>query len=561
MSKGSLFWSQARGRVGDVVFSINKGQTVTRKYQAVVSNPKTNKQMLQRATFANCVKFYRRAMSAFFRFAYEDKKTKESDFNAFMRHNTSARSSWLKRTQVAGTYPAISNAFVLTDGSLNEAVIQDARGSRPYLESASLQATAGTIGEISSALMADYGLISGDIVTVVRVSSEVASLYASNPPAYPKWDVVQFTIAPSSTAPISGVASWLSLSTSLGMYLDTALKNTCYWYGVCFSRKQTNASLLVSHSELYANAVAYNLFVEAKGDVWKEIVLESWQASGDAVLEGSLVSTSQNAVITTVSGDPIPHVSSTVMNSGITSSGILVGTGLSALSISDFSGEGIIVTGLTIDSDTQATITIEGTGSAPTTWTLTYKGTVISRATSVIPVITSATPNSVSVIDTGDSGVFVIEGTNVDSISASDLVSSDEHLVINSVVASSNTRATVSYSATANVSAATIKYAGTTIFEVKEAQVTITSPATAKTLTQGSNTIALVGTDLDSLTLYSFTVDGTISLVSYTAASSTQATLTVSCGTPSTTTDYYVKYGNKELGVLNHSDEDDTHYA
>lgn len=51
MAKGNLFLSQARGKVGSVVFSRVDGQQVTRVYTDQVKNPKSEAQNLQRAIF------------------------------------------------------------------------------------------------------------------------------------------------------------------------------------------------------------------------------------------------------------------------------------------------------------------------------------------------------------------------------------------------------------------------------------------------------------------------------------------------------------------------------
>lgn len=51
MAKGNLFLSQARGKVGSVVFYRKDGEQVTRVYTSQVSNPKTSAQSLQRAIF------------------------------------------------------------------------------------------------------------------------------------------------------------------------------------------------------------------------------------------------------------------------------------------------------------------------------------------------------------------------------------------------------------------------------------------------------------------------------------------------------------------------------
>lgn len=87
MARGSMFWSTSRGKVGDVVQSIVKGQTVTRKYQPKVNNPKTYNQVYQRVKFAEAVKMYKDAALNNWQFIYEDQLQRESSYNAFMRHN------------------------------------------------------------------------------------------------------------------------------------------------------------------------------------------------------------------------------------------------------------------------------------------------------------------------------------------------------------------------------------------------------------------------------------------------------------------------------------------
>ena len=56
MATGNLFQGQARGKVGDVVFSVVGGKQVTRPYVERQHNPRTDKQLMQRAIFANFVK-------------------------------------------------------------------------------------------------------------------------------------------------------------------------------------------------------------------------------------------------------------------------------------------------------------------------------------------------------------------------------------------------------------------------------------------------------------------------------------------------------------------------
>lgn len=53
MGKGNAFLGQLRGKVGDVVFSVVDGKQISRPYVDRPSNPRTDKQLMQRAIFAN----------------------------------------------------------------------------------------------------------------------------------------------------------------------------------------------------------------------------------------------------------------------------------------------------------------------------------------------------------------------------------------------------------------------------------------------------------------------------------------------------------------------------
>lgn len=87
MSKGSIFWGKSRGKLGEMVLSVVKGQQTQRAYNARPANPRTEFQMLQRMRFASAGKFFAKSQQALFKMAFEGKTQLESDFNAFMRTN------------------------------------------------------------------------------------------------------------------------------------------------------------------------------------------------------------------------------------------------------------------------------------------------------------------------------------------------------------------------------------------------------------------------------------------------------------------------------------------
>ena len=107
----------SRGSVGDVTFSRLKGQQIAKARNRNPNNPKTKTQMMQRSLFVSATKFYQQARAKFFKFAFEDKKLHESDFNAFMRHNVKNGTNMTKEAVQAYNYPALG-MWALSKGSL-----------------------------------------------------------------------------------------------------------------------------------------------------------------------------------------------------------------------------------------------------------------------------------------------------------------------------------------------------------------------------------------------------------------------------------------------------------
>ena len=89
MSKRSLFWGQASGKLGEAVFYRAKGEQRTRTYVAKIANPKTLAQMSNRVAMLNLVSGYR-SISSVLGKSFVDKRSNESDYNAFVRNSKSA---------------------------------------------------------------------------------------------------------------------------------------------------------------------------------------------------------------------------------------------------------------------------------------------------------------------------------------------------------------------------------------------------------------------------------------------------------------------------------------
>lgn len=286
MAKGNLFLSQARGKVGSVVFAVTKGQQISRVYNPKPSNPRSYSQQAQRALLANMTKFYKRATSNFYKFAFEDKTIRESDYNAFARNNIK-RGAYLTREQYdAASWPAIGR-YVMTKGSIPVTLPTGWLGDFFFLQTARLDS--GTIGALSSYLIAAYpGIEVGDIVTFVRAWSAV-DLDFINPSEEPEWQIVQFYVDPTDTRLISTIGLVVDDSVSFGdhQFVGFAVDGTTSisMGAVCISRP-TATGLKVSNSMLQLSPLGQAAMDWLSSAYQQRAAALSWGGNPEAVLAG-----------------------------------------------------------------------------------------------------------------------------------------------------------------------------------------------------------------------------------------------------------------------------------
>lgn len=89
MSKGSLFWANARGKLGESVFYRAGGEQRNRTYVAKIKNPKTLAQAEQRLSMLNFSSGFR-ALRSLLAFSFPNRPSNQSGFNAFVKANKSA---------------------------------------------------------------------------------------------------------------------------------------------------------------------------------------------------------------------------------------------------------------------------------------------------------------------------------------------------------------------------------------------------------------------------------------------------------------------------------------
>lgn len=317
MAKGNMFIGNGSGKVGNLVVATRAGEQITRVYQPRVANPKSYQQMLQRAKFANAVKFYKKAVQNFFKFAFEDKKKAESDYNAFMRHNVMNSTLLVKGNVDDAYFPALGR-WQMSSGSLPNAFSiekADASGFSFFNEGIKPGAT---IGDISSALIGQ-GFHTGDIVTFVLITSPVTYLDFDLTNLYdsglkqPEWLIVQFAIEPKDTRDISQ-ANYLGSRSGMSGFEGNSLlvgdNGTIQWDGnfdnemaatCCIVTRNTGSGVMATNTALFGNAIFDKMLSDAEGTDYENEVLVSWGAREGAILKGS-IATRSGAVTESVVG-------------------------------------------------------------------------------------------------------------------------------------------------------------------------------------------------------------------------------------------------------------------
>lgn len=300
MSKGSLFFGNASGKLGQVVLSTMKGQQIARAWQPKVANPKTSQQQLQRAKFANSVKFFRRAQQNLFKFAFEDRRKNESDYNAFMRHNVVSSAVLDRSVYDNFNYPAFANDWLLSYGSLGEISAENDEAEKEFVQLLTLPLGTGekanlTIASASQALVKNLKAINGDYVTLVGIRSRVKTL-TEDPVVAPEWHIMQFVVDTTNTGKLLEYLGKQDKDASTFFSTDgrepaniifSYSNDGCAWLGVILSRVTANG-VKVSTSPLVPNYYAYQIYQESLELGYRQSALNSWGRSSEPILKGSI---------------------------------------------------------------------------------------------------------------------------------------------------------------------------------------------------------------------------------------------------------------------------------
>lgn len=187
MAKGNMFLGMSRGSVGDVTFYRSNRQQIARARNRNPRNPKSNRQLYQRAVFATVIRAYQ-AGKAIFDHAFQGLSVGAENQREFMSLNlrmlrslvsadlAEPRSSGdaLSRVVAPGIMYPVANPYIISRGSYSQQFFEWNESVGGFNVPA-----ASTIGEGET--VSNYairlGLIPGDIYTLVFFAEGQQEVY------------------------------------------------------------------------------------------------------------------------------------------------------------------------------------------------------------------------------------------------------------------------------------------------------------------------------------------------------------------------------------------------
>lgn len=301
MAKAGFWLRGAHGKLAGSTVYQSKSGTVIREIKTP-SNPRTEAQMKQRSQFLAAVRFFQRANQRFFKFAFENKRKGESDYNAFMRLNAGLGAYITKPQSDAAGFPMIG-PYTVTQGSL----VAPKYGMDMYLTEdtrAQLVVYKGegenpdTIGKLSALMLETYPEYRvGDIVTFVTLYSSSTGEFYNDLDAENykissdrvKWNIIQFILDTEDSRAISEIGLSYAYSDDDVLYVYSALgpMNVIGGCVACVSRNEASG-LKVSTSQVSLSVAAEQAYIAMRSNEHLSKVLAWWGASQKAILQGAL---------------------------------------------------------------------------------------------------------------------------------------------------------------------------------------------------------------------------------------------------------------------------------
>lgn len=117
MSKDSLYWGKASGKLGETVLYTSGGQQRARKYVSKIANPKSPAQMVQRLKMANIVSAYQ-GLVAVTQAAFPNKSAVQSGWNRFAQLNATKNLAIIDKA-MKDSNVCVPAGFTFSEGNIN----------------------------------------------------------------------------------------------------------------------------------------------------------------------------------------------------------------------------------------------------------------------------------------------------------------------------------------------------------------------------------------------------------------------------------------------------------
>lgn len=169
-----MLQGMATGKLGDVVFARANGEQISRVRNRHPKNPRTNKQMYQRAVMATVMQAYS-AGQEIFNHAFQGKSVGAENQRAFLSKNSKLLRGLIAAELEAGTSALSCNAAVVAPGAItpvpNEYMISEGTYPQNFLGWDATNQRFSTPAALEGETVAQYaqrlGLVAGDIYTFV----------------------------------------------------------------------------------------------------------------------------------------------------------------------------------------------------------------------------------------------------------------------------------------------------------------------------------------------------------------------------------------------------------
>lgn len=293
------FWlqNQKKKLAGAVIYQA-MGQTRSRELAASVANPRTLAQMEQRTKWANLVNFYR-ANASWMKYAYETKKTNQSEYNKFMSLNVPSARIYLPKS-IASQGGCVVDAYQMTQGSLASIEVQE--GDNRWLTNLMLPAGSefgplSTVGEVSAALIQQNPAIrEGDQLSFIRLTQQVNSNTGVPFVVVRKYEVI---ISSNDFRPFYDFmpADYIEFHESGGqMALTVEDSGNAGGFLLILSRTIGGKTYVSTQSIIVANNAA--LIAQYSSAAAQQAAIDSYGESADAFLTSTTAGENEQAAVT-----------------------------------------------------------------------------------------------------------------------------------------------------------------------------------------------------------------------------------------------------------------------